>query len=317
MFCKNCGNQINDGATFCKYCGTSLARPAATVSEATNTPVCPSCGKQVNVGATFCKYCGTSLSAAPSVAPPSPPPTPKPPMPPELPTPEPPSPPVPEPPPTDDPRTQDEQIFPAEELPSQETAETVKTSGNKRWIIAVAAIIGVIVIGFGIYYFALCKSPANDTTTATDQVENVEETPQSAIREQAIREAQSGKVSDNTIYGIVAASIGTNAVANARVSKVRFNGARQIYAVTINNEWIAKITIENGTVEVERVIEGNGMKATCNIRLSDMVGGTTSSATEETEDWISGLWRWAYEDEYVSGHFNLRLNLSNGKVTGG
>ena len=41
MFCSKCGKEINDGAKFCKYCGTNCTK----VSEKQAT-YCPKCGGQ-------------------------------------------------------------------------------------------------------------------------------------------------------------------------------------------------------------------------------------------------------------------------------
>jgi len=116
--------------------------------------------------------------------------------------------------------------------------------------------------------------PLNSSVTVESNSYSINETAVqsnfSTIKETAIREANRGRVSDGTIYKIVAQAISDKTVINnAKVSKVRFNGARQIYAVTINNEWIAKITVENNTVVVERIREGNGMYVDCNISLSN------------------------------------------------
>ena len=46
MFCKNCGKEIKDGATFCNYCGTKVSnsraaqiQPYAATASQEETPV--------------------------------------------------------------------------------------------------------------------------------------------------------------------------------------------------------------------------------------------------------------------------------------
>ena len=48
--CPKCGEELEDGATFCTNCGEKL-----TVS-------CPKCGKALKPGAKFCSGCGTNLA---------------------------------------------------------------------------------------------------------------------------------------------------------------------------------------------------------------------------------------------------------------
>ena len=57
--CSKCGKELNDGARFCRYCGTpTLSEPA----EKNQTDfICPKCGKSVPQTARFCKFCGESL----------------------------------------------------------------------------------------------------------------------------------------------------------------------------------------------------------------------------------------------------------------
>ena len=61
MFCRNCGNELRDGAPFCGYCGTRVERKIA----------CKNCGALVEDKFAFCLNCGTPLdkdSVAPAQA---------------------------------------------------------------------------------------------------------------------------------------------------------------------------------------------------------------------------------------------------------
>lgn len=49
MFCRNCGNQLPEGAGTCPRCGT----PAGTGSQ-----FCPNCGAPVVPGSSICPNCG-------------------------------------------------------------------------------------------------------------------------------------------------------------------------------------------------------------------------------------------------------------------
>ena len=58
-FCKHCGAQLADGATFCPSCGAKQEAPALKA-------FCVSCGAELAEGAKFCKKCGTPVAPAPS-----------------------------------------------------------------------------------------------------------------------------------------------------------------------------------------------------------------------------------------------------------
>lgn len=79
MFCKNCGNQLKDGVSFCSKCGTPVKPASASNQQSVyysqttqNQPMgaqqqpqqntCPSCGALLPPGATFCKSCGIPLN---------------------------------------------------------------------------------------------------------------------------------------------------------------------------------------------------------------------------------------------------------------
>ena len=56
MFCKNCGNQMDDIAAVCVKCG---------VVKGQGDKFCPVCGEATQPGAAVCMKCGTALHAIP------------------------------------------------------------------------------------------------------------------------------------------------------------------------------------------------------------------------------------------------------------
>lgn len=66
MFCRNCGNQLENGALFCPKCGARSSAQSNTFQQepsGSQQPVCPKCGRQVKPTAAFCKTCGARLSS--------------------------------------------------------------------------------------------------------------------------------------------------------------------------------------------------------------------------------------------------------------
>ncbi len=59
MYCKNCGNLMDDNAAICVKCGCQ---------KGTGTSYCPNCGQPTVPGAACCTNCGVSLSVAPAGA---------------------------------------------------------------------------------------------------------------------------------------------------------------------------------------------------------------------------------------------------------
>lgn len=51
MYCKNCGENINDNQAICLKCGVNVAE---------GNSFCANCGKTINPGATICLNCGVS-----------------------------------------------------------------------------------------------------------------------------------------------------------------------------------------------------------------------------------------------------------------
>ena len=52
MYCRNCGNEINNNADVCLNCG---------VKAGNGDLFCPNCGKETNPNADFCVNCGMQL----------------------------------------------------------------------------------------------------------------------------------------------------------------------------------------------------------------------------------------------------------------
>lgn len=57
MFCKNCGNEINDNAVACMNCG---------FAKGTGEKYCANCGREINPGAAICIGCGAAVKTAPA-----------------------------------------------------------------------------------------------------------------------------------------------------------------------------------------------------------------------------------------------------------
>lgn len=54
MFCKNCGNELEEGALFCSKCGTH--------KDSTDKYLyCERCGTKITEDAAFCIGCGTPI----------------------------------------------------------------------------------------------------------------------------------------------------------------------------------------------------------------------------------------------------------------
>lgn len=54
MYCKNCGNEMNENAAVCTNCGAA---------KGTGKSFCANCGASVNENAAVCLQCGASLTA--------------------------------------------------------------------------------------------------------------------------------------------------------------------------------------------------------------------------------------------------------------
>ena len=54
MFCKNCGNKLDDDALFCMNCGVKIA-------DDTSSKYCAHCGNALDADALFCMNCGNRI----------------------------------------------------------------------------------------------------------------------------------------------------------------------------------------------------------------------------------------------------------------
>lgn len=53
-YCSKCGKDVNDGDTFCSYCGSKI-------ETFKNVQVCTLCGAELKNGQLFCSSCGTAV----------------------------------------------------------------------------------------------------------------------------------------------------------------------------------------------------------------------------------------------------------------
>ncbi|MBQ5608301.1 MAG: TM2 domain-containing protein [Oscillospiraceae bacterium] len=58
MYCKNCGNQMDENAVVCVKCGCA---------KGTGISFCPNCGQAIAPNAAVCTSCGSALVTAPVV----------------------------------------------------------------------------------------------------------------------------------------------------------------------------------------------------------------------------------------------------------
>ena len=59
MYCKNCGNELNENAVACMSCG---------FAKGDGSKFCANCGKEINPGAAICTNCGAAVTAAKAAA---------------------------------------------------------------------------------------------------------------------------------------------------------------------------------------------------------------------------------------------------------
>ncbi|MCH5163708.1 MAG: zinc-ribbon domain-containing protein [Clostridiales bacterium] len=62
MYCKNCGNQIDDNAYVCIHCGVRVSDEVPLVKQE-HPRFCTHCGKQIDPNAYICVHCGVKTGA--------------------------------------------------------------------------------------------------------------------------------------------------------------------------------------------------------------------------------------------------------------
>lgn len=62
MYCKNCGEQIDDNACVCIYCGVRTDMPINPKKEGEKR-FCAHCGEQIDPNAYICVHCGVKTGA--------------------------------------------------------------------------------------------------------------------------------------------------------------------------------------------------------------------------------------------------------------
>ena len=67
VICQSCGSEVDDGAKFCKNCGSEVIveEENTNVSE---TKFCSNCGFEMSQSTKFCPQCGTPTGGVPQVA---------------------------------------------------------------------------------------------------------------------------------------------------------------------------------------------------------------------------------------------------------
>ena len=67
VICQSCGSEVEDGAKFCKNCGSEVIveEENTNVSE---TKFCANCGFEMPQNTKFCPQCGTPTGGVPQVA---------------------------------------------------------------------------------------------------------------------------------------------------------------------------------------------------------------------------------------------------------
>ena len=65
MYCKNCGHNIDENATFCSNCGQKQEKPELKVNlnNEFGARYCANCGTKLEAGMEICLSCGYSTKA--------------------------------------------------------------------------------------------------------------------------------------------------------------------------------------------------------------------------------------------------------------
>lgn len=64
--CQSCGSEVDEGAKFCKNCGSEVILEDETVNS-NETKFCANCGFEMPKSTKFCPECGTATDNAPQV----------------------------------------------------------------------------------------------------------------------------------------------------------------------------------------------------------------------------------------------------------
>ena len=67
-FCKNCGNELNEGQEVCLNCGVKVENKTTQNSDTKKVEYCSNCGAEINPGQDICLKCGVRVSKANSGA---------------------------------------------------------------------------------------------------------------------------------------------------------------------------------------------------------------------------------------------------------
>ena len=60
--CQNCGTELEDGAKFCKNCGSQIIEKQDENKEDTKFKICDNCGFKVDEDIKFCPKCGSKVT---------------------------------------------------------------------------------------------------------------------------------------------------------------------------------------------------------------------------------------------------------------
>lgn len=63
-FCRYCGNEISETASFCTGCGKPVPGKAVPKTEKTQPQFCRKCGKELRPGVIFCRSCGWEVGTS-------------------------------------------------------------------------------------------------------------------------------------------------------------------------------------------------------------------------------------------------------------
>lgn len=62
VICQNCGTELEDGAKFCKNCGSQIIEKQDENKEDTKFKICDNCGFKMDEDIKFCPKCGSKVT---------------------------------------------------------------------------------------------------------------------------------------------------------------------------------------------------------------------------------------------------------------